>query len=228
MPLTESQAEEIKKQIITQVESTFPPETKEQAIAQIESMNTEQLEQFLIKNKLIKTSSEESQITQSQSHMQQSPFRLIISGEIPSFKIDENKDSIAVLEINPISKGHIIIIPKKEIFNIEEIPQTIFSLSKKLSKQIKEKLKPKDVSVYTTKVLGEVIINVLPVYNTESIDSERKKASEKELESLQSILGIKTKKSKTPASSFDKIKKPKVVKIKPKPSEKIWLPRRIP
>ena len=51
--ITGEQAEEIKKQIISQMEN-FPSLQKEQAIQQINAMNNEQLEQFLIQNKLIK------------------------------------------------------------------------------------------------------------------------------------------------------------------------------
>lgn len=41
-------------------------------------------------------------------------FSKIISGEIPSYKVAENKDFIAFLDINPNAKGHTLVVPKKE------------------------------------------------------------------------------------------------------------------
>lgn len=50
-------------------------------------------------------------------------FSKIISGEIPSYKIAENENCFAFLDINPLAEGHILVIPKKEIdyiFDLEE------------------------------------------------------------------------------------------------------------
>ena len=42
-------------------------------------------------------------------------FTRIIKGEIPCYKVAENEDFIAFLDINPIVKGHILVVPKVEI-----------------------------------------------------------------------------------------------------------------
>jgi histidine triad (HIT) family protein len=42
-------------------------------------------------------------------------FTKIISGEIPSYKVAENDDFIAFLDINPNAKGHTLVVPKKEV-----------------------------------------------------------------------------------------------------------------
>ena len=221
MPLTHSQTEQIKKQIIQQIENSFPPESKEGAKRQLEQMTPEQLEQFLIQNKLIKDLPDSEQSPNASSKMQQSPFRLIASEEIPSHKIAENNDAIAVLEINPISKGHIILIPKKEVFDTEDLPESIFTLAKEISQNIKSNLKPKDVSMFVNKVLGEIIINLLPVYNKEDLNSKRHQASEEELIELKEIL--KENKDK---KEMKKVKEE--IKIKVLSSDEIRLPRRIP
>ena len=87
--LTKKQLEEIKKQLFNQIEN-FPEEQKFAMQKQIHEMSEDQLEEFLLKNKLIG------------SEKQESPFRLIVEGKIPSFRIAENEKAIAVLEINPI------------------------------------------------------------------------------------------------------------------------------
>ncbi len=52
-----------------------------------------------------------------------SVFTKIITGEIPSYKVAENNDYIAFLDINPNTKGHTLVVPKKE-------ENKIFDLSK--------------------------------------------------------------------------------------------------
>ena len=50
-------------------------------------------------------------------------FTKIISGEIPSYKIAEDDNYFAFLDINPNAKGHTLVIPKKEedkIFDLEK------------------------------------------------------------------------------------------------------------
>ena len=43
-----------------------------------------------------------------------SVFTKIITGEIPSYKVAENDDFVAFLDINPNAKGHTLVVPKKE------------------------------------------------------------------------------------------------------------------
>ena len=42
-------------------------------------------------------------------------FSKIISGEIPSYKVGENKSCFAFLDINPNAKGHVLCVPKKPV-----------------------------------------------------------------------------------------------------------------
>lgn len=50
-------------------------------------------------------------------------FTQIVNGEIPCYKIAENDKFLAFLDVNPLAKGHTLVIPKQEvdyIFNIED------------------------------------------------------------------------------------------------------------
>ncbi len=206
--LTPEQIENIKKQLIQQIEKSFPEDKKAFAKSQIEAMNSEQLEGFLNQNKLMKTP----------QRSQECVFCSIVSGSISSYKISENSKAVAVLEINPVSRGHSIIIPKEHISTSEKIPQSVFSLAKKASGILKEKLKPKNVTIASSDLFGHEIINIIPVYENENQGSERKPATQEELKELQKIL------AKTARKTPKKTKKVKLVNSR----EKIWLPKRIP
>lgn len=49
-------------------------------------------------------------------------FSKIISGEIPCYKIAENDKLIAFLDIEPLVKGHVLVVPKLEINKIFDVP----------------------------------------------------------------------------------------------------------
>ena len=212
------QIDQIKKQLIDQIEKTFPATQKEIAKKQIMEMNAEQLMDFLKKNKMIKEPVQGETPQGAPAEMpegQQCIFCAIVEGKIPAYQIDDNKASIATLEINPISKGHTLVIPKKHIESSGKLPSTAFSLAKKIAKKIKSKLKPKDVQIQSANVFGHEILNVLPVYENENMGSPRYKESEEELEKLKKKLEKKVSK-----------KKPK--KKTQKKEEKMLIPRRIP
>ena len=229
MEVSQEQIEQLKAQVLEQINSTFPEDKKQQAISQIELMNQEQFIEFLKQNKLIPDSQdpgssptpESAQELQDPNSPQDSPFRQIVRGDLPSYKIDENADCIVVLEINPVSIGHAIIIPKKPVYEVAGIPQTCFSLAKKISKKIKTKFKPKEVTIVSSSVLGEIILNILPQYGDENLGSQRTQAKEEELESIKKAL------EKKPKTKIPRVKKEKISASSSK-SKKIILPKRIP
>ena len=49
-------------------------------------------------------------------------FSKIIAGEIPSYKVAENEQFYAFLDINPLTKGHTLVVPKKEADYIFDLP----------------------------------------------------------------------------------------------------------
>ena len=54
-------------------------------------------------------------------------FTKIITGEIPSYKVAENEDFIAFLDINPNAKGHTLVVPKKEENKIFDLSKEAYS-----------------------------------------------------------------------------------------------------
>ena len=71
-------------------------------------------------------------------------FCKIVAGQIPADKIYEDQDFMAFLDINPISKGHTLLIPKNHYHWMQDVPDeiisTIFIKSKQLMLNLKEKL----------------------------------------------------------------------------------------
>lgn len=67
-------------------------------------------------------------------------FTRIVEGEIPSYKIAESDDCYAFLDINPLARGHALVIPKKEIdyfFDLDdELYNTLFAFARKVGKAI--------------------------------------------------------------------------------------------
>jgi len=177
MPLSPEQISQLRSQLKEQIKH-LPEDQKKEAEKQIEEMSDEAIESML----------------EQQKTSQKPIFRAVIAGEITSKKIDENKEAIAVLDIKPISKGHIIIIPKQEVKKSKDLPTQAFTLAKKLAKKIENKLKSKSTEIQTEFKFGEIIINVIPIYDKPlNINSQRADASEKELNELESLLKVKQK-----------------------------------
>jgi histidine triad (HIT) family protein len=54
-------------------------------------------------------------------------FTKIINGDIPSYKIAENENFFAFLDIYPLRKGHVLVVPKQEIDKIFDMPDHLLS-----------------------------------------------------------------------------------------------------
>ena len=73
-----------------------------------------------------------------------SVFTKIIQGEIPCYKIYEDDKTMAFLDINPETKGHTLVVPKKEVDKIYELPdedyEALMATVKKLSAHMEKVL----------------------------------------------------------------------------------------
>jgi histidine triad (HIT) family protein len=78
-------------------------------------------------------------------------FSKIISGEIPSYKIAEDDNYYAFLDINPLKKGHTLVIPKKEVDYIFDLtPEELSGLhifAQKVAKAIDKTIPSKKIAV---------------------------------------------------------------------------------
>jgi histidine triad (HIT) family protein len=107
-------------------------------------------------------------------------FTKIIKGEIPCYKIAEDDNFLAFLDINPLAKGHTLVIPKLEvdyIFNLDdELLSGLILFSKRIAKAIDKSIECKKVGIA---VIGlEVLhthIHLIPINEVGDINFGRPK-----------------------------------------------------
>lgn len=109
-------------------------------------------------------------------------FTKIVQGEIPSYKIAEDENYYAFLDINPLAKGHTLVIPKKEIDYIFDVPDedlaNMMVFAKKIALAIEKVVPCKRVGVA---VLGLEVphahIHLIPINTVYDIDFKQPKLS---------------------------------------------------
>ena len=123
-------------------------------------------------------------------------FTKIISGEIPSFKVAEDKNFYAFLDINPNAKGHTLVVPKKEVdklFDLDEDTYTkLFQFSRKVAKAIEKAIPCKRVGL---SVIGlevpHVHVHLIPLNAMEDIQFNKKeKFTNEEMQEIASQIAL--------------------------------------
>lgn len=193
--LTEEKLSQIKEHLLKQL-SNFPENQRSIVKEKIMSMNSKEMEDFLKQNNLNYDSENIAQ--------QECIFCSIANKKITSFIIDEDEKYLAILELNPISVGHTLIIPKKHTPE-KELKEDTMNFAKKVSQVILKKLNPKDIQFSKNEILGHGIIDILPIYKEEN-NLERKKATNEELLSLQKKIIEKEKTEEPQKITLPKIK----------------------
>lgn len=205
MTLTPEEVIELKAQLSQQIQH-LPEPQKSQAQQQINDMSPQALEELL-----------KQQQERNDSGPKKTIFRMIVDKDVDAVKVEENEEAIAVLELNPISNGHALILPKEAVTAEKTLPTGAFDLAKKLSEKITQRLGAKSVEIQTESKFGEKIINLIPIYDAPlTLNSPRKKSSKEELEAI--------------AKKFEPEEKKEVIKITTQPnpqSEVVKLRRRI-
>ncbi len=107
-------------------------------------------------------------------------FSKIVKGEIPSHKIAEDDNYLAFLDINPLAKGHTLVIPKREVDYIFDMDDDLLAgiqvFSKKVAKAIEKVVPCKRIGIA---VLGLEVphahIHLIPINRLEDINFGRPK-----------------------------------------------------
>ena len=78
-------------------------------------------------------------------------FSKIIAGEIPSYKVAADEEHLAFLDINPVAKGHVLVVPKQETDYIFDLDDTALSnmvvFAKRVAKAMQEVIECKRIGV---------------------------------------------------------------------------------
>ena len=113
-----------------------------------------------------------------------SVFSQIINKKIPADIVFENEDCIAFMDIMPIQKGHVLVVPKLEVDNIFDLPlntyTSLFSFARKISIAMKKTFNCKRIGV---SVIGFEIphahIHLIPINHIDDMDFNNKKVIKK-------------------------------------------------
>lgn len=118
-------------------------------------------------------------------------FGKILRGEIPCYKIDENDEFLAFLDLRPVNPGHTLVIPKKEVdylFDLDNhLLTAILPFSKKVASAIKKTIPCKKVGVMVAGLeVPHAHIHLIPILNSvhELAFSNAKPSSQEELAAL--------------------------------------------
>lgn len=68
-------------------------------------------------------------------------FSRIVVGEIPCYKVAETEDFLAFLDVNPVVKGHVLCIPKREVDYVFDLDDDTFTRLHLFSKRVAKGLK---------------------------------------------------------------------------------------
>ena len=109
-------------------------------------------------------------------------FSKIVNGDIPSYKVAEDENYYAFLDINPLAKGHTLVVPKMEedyIFNLPAETYTgLWNFANKVAKALDIAVPSKRVGVA---VLGMEVphahIHLVPLNSEQDLDFAKEKLS---------------------------------------------------
>lgn len=120
-------------------------------------------------------------------------FSKIIAGEIPCYKIAENDHFLAFLDVFPLKKGHILVVPKKEVDYIFDLDNDTYlglmAFAKEVSAAIKKAIPCNRIGVT---VIGLEVphahVHLIPINSENDMNfrNEKLKLSKEEFEAIAS------------------------------------------
>ena len=107
-------------------------------------------------------------------------FTKVINGEIPSYKVAENDKFYAFLDINPLSKGHTLVIPKEEVDYVYDLDDDLLGelhiFAKKVALAIEKVIECKRVGVVVYGLdVPHAHVHLIPLVEGGEIDFKRKR-----------------------------------------------------
>lgn len=106
-------------------------------------------------------------------------FTKIINGEIPCYKITENEDFIAFLDVNPNAAGHTLCVPKQEINKIFDMPEDLYlglmAFSRKVAIALEKTVPCKRIGVAVVGLeVPHTHVHLIPLQDMDDMRFQRK------------------------------------------------------
>ena len=123
-------------------------------------------------------------------------FTKIVRGEVPAYKIAEDSQFLAFLDVNPNAKGHTLCIPKKEVNKIfdleEEMYQELMRFSRKVAIALEKTVECKRVGMAVVGLDGpHVHVHLIPLNSMSDMDfSKSVKMEEEEFKKLAESIHV--------------------------------------
>lgn len=122
-------------------------------------------------------------------------FSKIIAGDIPAYKVAENDDFLAFLDVFPLQRGHVLVVPKKEVDYIFDLDDKCYlglmSFAKEVSIKIQKVIDCRRIGIV---VIGMEVphahVHLIPI-NSEgdlNFSNAKKEFSPKEMEKIARLI----------------------------------------
>jgi len=117
-------------------------------------------------------------------------FTKIVKGEVPSYKVAENSQFLAFLDVRPNAKGHVLCIPKKEVDKIwdleEEMYQELMRFTRSVSIALEKTVSCKRVGMAVVGLeVPHTHVHLIPLNSMKDMDfSNHVEMSEQEFKDL--------------------------------------------
>jgi len=124
-------------------------------------------------------------------------FCKIIAGEIPAVKVLDDERVLAFMDINPSSRGHMLVVPKKHAENIFEVSESdlaaVTIAVKRCATAVKEALKAEGVTVLqlngkaSDQIVPHIHIHVMPRWENDGLSISSWEMKPGDMEEIKGI-----------------------------------------